>query len=121
MRALYIICPIYILISRQPEPSTCPALEESIGVNCMSNHPCLLCCAQSAPVVLSEIRIVHEQWSIYVRKKPVLHVLVDDITHSTVQVLGCSVNCSVGACEEIGEVKFDNDVVVSCLKVHQVL
>lgn len=122
MCALYYYIHYYIHSrSRQPEPSTCSSLEESLRINCVSNHARLLRSAQSAPVILSEVRIVHEQWPVDIRKKSVLHVPIDDVAHATIQILSCGVNCSVGACEEVGEVKLDNDVVVGCFKVHQIL
>lgn len=57
-----------------------------------------------APVILAEISIIHKQWSIHIREKSLVDILLYQIAHSQVQVLVCLVDSLVVHRERVGEV-----------------
>lgn len=90
----------------QPPPTTSPCLKESLRINIQSSlqRQSLGLRLDTTPVVLTVVCVVHEERSVYVRKKTVIDVLLDEVVHSLVEVLVCLVDFLVVDGECVGEV-----------------
>lgn len=73
----------------QPPATTGSLLEEPIRVIPQPSLQRILLRFRldTAPVVLSKVGIVHEKWSVDVRKTTLVDVLLDKVAHALVQVL----------------------------------
>lgn len=100
-----------------------PLLEEPVRVIPLTGLRRLLLRGgiDPAPVILAVICVVHEQWPIHVWQIPGVDVLLDQVAHALVQVLVRLVDLLVVACEGVGEVELDEDVVGICRNIEEIL
>lgn len=90
-----------------------PLLEEAIRIIAQSRleRRLLRRRINATPVVLAEVEIIHEKWSVHIRKQTLVNVLLHQVTHALIEVLVGLIDFVVVYGERIGEVKLDEDVV----------
>lgn len=98
-------------------------LEESLGIIAQS---CLQCGSfggriNATPVILAEIGIIHEQWSIDIRQQTLVNILRNDIVHSLVEILIGLVDFGIIDRQRPGEIQLDEDIIVVGRDVEKIL
>lgn len=105
----------------KPESSTGPLLEESIWIILDPGLQCLLLGADTTPVVLSEVRIVHEEWPVNIRQQSLVNVVADNVVKAGVEILIGSINLGIVGCKSIGEVQLNDNIVLICGEFEKIL
>jgi hypothetical protein len=105
----------------KPESSTGPLLEESIWIILDPGLQCLLRGADTTPIVLSEVRIVHEEWPINIRQQSLVNVVADNVVKARVEILIGSIDLGIVCCKSIGEVQLNDNIVLICGEVEKIL
>lgn len=107
----------------QPPASTGPRLEEPFGIIRLSRLQSkrLGLRANTTPIILTVVRVVHKQWSIHVGKKTLVDVLLDYVAHSLVELDGGRIDLAVIDGQAVGVVEFNDNVRLIRGNVEEVL
>lgn len=105
----------------KPPTPTRPLLPKPLRIIPFPNLQRLIARPQPSPIILLHVAVVHEQRPVRVREDAVAGIVVDDATEAVVEALVGGVDFVVIGGEAVGEVEFEDYVVLVCGKVDEVL
>ena len=107
----------------QSPASAGPLLEESIRVISLPGLESQLlgCWADSTPVILAVVSVIHEQRSVHIRQATLVDVLLNQVTQALINFDGGGVNLLVINGQAIREIDLEEDVGLIRWNIKQIL